>query len=127
MKPCKLVTRSQLKGYGSSSYHANIITKSLIIISKQGRANAYAINDVITSLRDYLKRPNLKTNSQKTLRIVLQKLLERLGNLVEVPFTQKTSTNLEVERLTKKLTKVISETDKSLAELKAIVATIKGK
>ena len=123
----KLVTRSQLKGYGTSSYHARIITKNLIPVTKQKRANAYLLNDVITALKDYLKRPRIKTKSRENLRQVLKTLLERLGNVLVVPFHQESSTHPEISQLAKQLTKAMSDTDRHLAELKANVATINGK
>lgn len=123
----KRVTRSQLKGYGTSSYHARVITKNLLPVTKQKRANAYLLNDVITAFKDYLKRPRLKTKSRKNLKQVLETLLERLGNVLEVPFHQESNTHLEISQLAKPLTKAMSDTDRNLAELKATVATINGK
>jgi hypothetical protein len=52
-------------------------------------------------------------------------LLERLGNVIEVPFDR--PTNPEINQLAKKLTQAITNTDTVLAELKATAATIKAK
>ena len=123
----KLVTRSQLKGYGTSSYHARVITKNLLPVTKQKRANAYLLNDVITSLKEYLKRPRIKNKSRENLKQVLEILLERLGNVLEVPFHQESNRHPEISQLAKQLTKAMSDTDRNLAELKATVATINGK
>lgn len=123
----KLVTRPQLKGYGASSYHARIITKNLIPVTKQGRANAYLLNDIITAFKDYLKRPRIQPKSKENLKQVLEELLKRLGNVLEAPFTQKTKIHPEINQLAKQLTQAMSDTDRNLAELKATVATIHGK
>ncbi|MBE9118632.1 hypothetical protein IQ249_22335 [Lusitaniella coriacea LEGE 07157] len=121
----KVTTRKQLQGYGATRYQAQVVTKNLTPVAKQNRAYAYALTDVITSIREYLQRPRIKATTRQTLEIVLQSLLERLGNVLQVPFTR--GTDPELSQLAKQLTQAMCGTDRALAELKATAATIKGK
>lgn len=121
----KLTTRRQLQGYGASSYHAAMITKNLTLAAKQGRTYIYAVSDVIVSIRDYLQRPHVKPTSRLVLEGVLQVLLERLSNVIEVPFGR--ATDPEINKLARQLSQSMSDTDSALAELEATVATIKSK
>ena len=121
----KLTTRRQLQGYGASSYHAEVITKNLTLVAKQGRTYIYAVSDVIVSIRDYLQRPRVKPTSRQVLEGVLQALLERLNNVVEVPFG--CATDPEINKLARQLSQSMSDTDSALAELEATAATIKSK
>lgn len=121
----KFTTRRQLQGYGASSYHAEVITKNLTLAAKQGQTYIYAVSDVIVSIRDYLQRPRVKPTSRQVLDGVLQVLLERLSNVIEVPFGR--ATNPEINKLARQLSQSISDTDKALAELEATAATIKSK
>lgn len=121
----KITTRLQLKGYGTTRYQAEVITKNLNSVGKQGRAYAYAVGDVIVSMKDYLQRPRVQSRSRQTLQVVLQVLQQRLNNVIEVPFGH--VTNPEINKLARQLTQVMSNTDSVLAELKATAATIKVK
>jgi hypothetical protein len=125
MKADQTTTRKQLQGYGATSYQAKALTQNLTPLGKQGRAHTYPVDEVIVSVREYLQRPRLKVVNQQKLEIVLQTLLERLGNVVEIPFG--CSSNPEIGKLAKQLIQAVSKTNKSLAELKATAATIKGK
>ena len=60
MNADKTTTRKQLQGYGASRYLAYSLTKDLTSATKQGRAYAYVLRDVIVSIREYKKRPRIK-------------------------------------------------------------------
>jgi hypothetical protein len=121
----KTTTRQQLQGYGASRYYAIKLTKHLIPVSRQGKAYVYALSDVIQSLRDNLERSRIKPKTRQTLEQILQLLLARLGNVLEVPFGRANTS--EVNQLAMRLSKAMSQTDTTLAALKATAATIKGK
>ena len=121
----KLTTRKQLKGYGASSYHAEVITKNVTEVAKEGRAYVYTVSDVIISIREYLQRPRVKPASRQILEGILQVLLERLSNVIEVPFGR--ATDPEINKLARQLIQSMSKTNSTIAELKATAATIKAK
>lgn len=121
----EITTRNQLKGYGASSYIARVITKDTPIFKKEGQANVYKVEDVIASTRIYIQNPRIKATTTDLLQSLLQSLLKRLGNVVEVPFYN--GTDPELSRLTRKLSVAMSNTDKAMSDLKATVASIKGK
>jgi hypothetical protein len=121
----KVTTRIQLRGYGATRYQAEAITKNLTVVANQGRAYAYPVGDVVTSIREYLQRPRIQPATHQILKAVLQALLERLGNVIEIPFER--GTNPEINKLARQLTQAMSRTDSALAELKATAATIKAK
>jgi hypothetical protein len=121
----KVTTRLQLQGYGATRYQTEAITKNLTSVSKQGRAYAYPVSDVIASIRDYLQRPRIKPTTSQSLKAVSQALQQRLNNVIEVPFGR--ATDPEINKLARQLTQAMSRTDSALAELKATAATIKAK
>jgi hypothetical protein len=121
----KVTTRLQLQGYGATRYQAEAITKNLTTAAHQGRAYAYPVSDVVVSIREYLQRPRIQPATRQILEAVCLALLERLGNVIEVPFGRGTSP--EINKLARQLTQSMSRTDSALAELKATAATIKAK
>jgi len=121
----KVTTRLQLQGYGATRYQTEAITKNLTSVSKQDRAYAYAVSDVIASIRDYLQRPRIKLTTSQSLKAVSQALQQRLNNVIEAPFGR--ATDPEINKLARQLTQAMSRTDSALAELKAKAATIKAK
>lgn len=125
MNTKKLTTRLQLQGYGATRYQAKAITKNLTAAANQGRAYVYPVADVVASIREYLQRPRIQPATRQILEAVLQALLKRLGNVIEVPFGRGTSP--EINKLARQLTQAMSRTDSALAELKATAATIKAK
>ena len=125
MNASKTTTRKQLQGYGASRYLATVLTKDLTPVTKQGRAYAYVLSDVIISIREYKKRPRIKPTTSQTLENILRSLLERLGNVIQVPFNH--GTDPEISQLAKQLIQAMSDTDSVLVELKATTANIKAK
>jgi hypothetical protein len=121
----KVTTRLQLRGYGATRYQAEAITKNLTSVSKQGRAYVYPVSDVVASIKEYLQRPRIQPATRQILEAVCHALLERLGNVIEVPFGH--GTHPEINKLARQLTQSMSRTDSALAELKATAATIKAK
>jgi len=121
----KVTTRLQLRGYGATRYQAQAITKNLTAVVHHGRAYAYPVSDVVASIREYLQRPRVQPATRKILEAVCRTLLERLGNVIEVPFGH--GTNPEINKLARQLTQAMSRTDSALAELKATAATINAK
>jgi hypothetical protein len=118
-----VTTRQQLQGYGASRYLARTITGSLTPVGKEGRAWTYSSKEVIGSIRNRLQNSRIKLTTQETLNRILNSLLERLGNVVQVSFGS--GTDPELSELTKQLFKAMSKTDKALGELKATAANLK--
>lgn len=125
MNTSKTTTRRQLQGYGVSRYYATKLTKHLTPLCRQGKAYVYALSDVIQSLRDNIERSRIQPKTRLTLEQILQLLLARLGNVLEVPFSRANTS--EVSKLARHLSQAMSQTDTTLAALKATAATIKGK
>ena len=121
----KFTTRLQLRGYGATRYQAEAITKNLTSVAKQNRSYAYAVSDVINSIRAYLHSSRIKPATRRILETVLEALLERLSNVIEVPFSH--STDPEINKLARQLTQIMSNTDRALAEIKATAAALKAK
>jgi hypothetical protein len=125
MQVAKTVTRQQLQGYGATRYHAITLTKNLTPVLRKSRTYVYSLSDVVEVIRDYLQRSRIKPKTCQTLNIILQVLLERLGNVIEIPFS--CGTNSEINALAKSLSQAMSNTDVALAELKATAAEINAK
>ncbi len=121
----KVTTRLQLRGYGATRYQAEAVTKNLTVAANHDRSYAYLVSDVVASIREYLQRPRIQPATRQILEAVCRALLERIGNVIEVPFDR--GTNPEINKLARQLTQAMSRTDSTLAELKATVATIKAK
>ncbi len=119
------VTRRQLQAYGMSKYHTQVITKGLAPVSKQEQAYVYSLSEVIAKVKDYIQRPRIKKSSRELLDVILTALLEFLGNVVEVSFSE--GGDPEVRKIVTKLTQAMAKTDASLAALKADAAEIKQK
>lgn len=118
-------TRAQLKGYGLSDYLATALTKSLNPARKERNTHHYALNEVIASVRAYQERERVKPKTRHSLNALLNNLQERQDNLIAVPFTN--GTDKELSDLAKRAYRTLSKTGKTLSDLKAEAATIKGK
>lgn len=118
-------TRKQLQGYGATRYQSELITKNLTSVAKHGRAYAYAVGDVMVSIKEYSQHTRIKQTTRQSLETILQMLLERLNNVIEVPFGRTTAP--KINKLARQLTQAMSNTDRALTELKATTATIKAK
>lgn len=125
MKKEQYTTRIQLKGYGASQYQARLITQQLTPIDIEKRAYIYDLSDVILSIKKYLNNRRIKIQTRQKLESVLTVLLERLGNVVTVPFIR--GTDPQLSQVSKQLFDKIADIDHYFAEINANVATIKGK
>lgn len=121
------ITRNQLIGYGASRHHAKTLTQSLDPVGKDGSGDAYPIRDVVVSIREYLKRPQIKPKTRQALESVLAALLKSLGNTTEAPFGHGQSQDSDLAESTKQLAQAMSRTDSSLEKMKATAARIEGK
>jgi hypothetical protein len=119
------VTRKQLQSYGISRYHSLAITKNIPSVSKHRKIYLYELIKVIAEIRIYVQRPHIQSSSRKSLSIVLDKLLDLLANVVEVPFL--TEMDTELRTLVVQLTKAMNKTNASLSALKVDSAEIKYK
>ncbi|WP_107668973.1 hypothetical protein [Cyanothece sp. BG0011] len=120
-----ITTRIQLKGYGASQYQARIITQPLTPIGVNKRSYTYAVSDVISSTRIILENPRIHSSTRHQLEAILTSLLNRLDNVVNVPFIQ--GTDPQLSQVSKELFKKMTTINHYLTELNANIATIKGK
>jgi hypothetical protein len=118
-------TRTQLKGYGLSNYLAITLTKNLTPIRKEKNTNHYALNDVITSTQTYRKRKGVKPKTHRSLNALLNTLQECQDNIIVVPFIK--GTDQKLGKLAKHAYQTLSKAVKTLSDLKAEAASIKGK
>ncbi|MEA5509310.1 hypothetical protein VB715_05980 [Crocosphaera sp. UHCC 0190] len=125
MKKEQYTTRIQLKGYGASQYQSRLITKKLTPIDIEKRTYIYDLSDVITSIKQYLERPKIQSQTRRKLESILKVLLERLGNVVTVPFIR--GNDPQLSQVSKQLFDKIADVDRYFSELNANIATIKGK
>lgn len=121
----QVTTRTQLKGYGATQYQARKITQNLTPIGINNRSYSYSLVDVISSIKQYLSNSRIKSKTRNNLQVILQILLDRLDNVVKVPFIQ--GNDPELNQLSKELFKKIVTTNNYLTELEANIASIKGK
>jgi hypothetical protein len=121
----KTITRKQLQTYGMSSYQAATITQNLTPLGKEGRSNTFALTEVIDSIRKRLNIVRLKLSTRNTLGLTINHLLERFGNIVEIPFVQ--SENPEIQKAGAQLLRAIARTDVALADLQAEALEIESK
>jgi hypothetical protein len=121
----KTITRKQLQAYGLTKYQVTTITKSLSPCGKEGRSATFALTEIIDAIRQRLNTARLKQSSRDALASVLSRLLERLGNVVQIPFTQ--SDNPEIQKAGAQLLQAIARTDVALADLKAEALEIEAK
>lgn len=120
----KTTTRKQLQGLGASRYHAVKVTQFIEPVGRQGQAYLYPINEVISSIREYLERPRLKAETHKKLVTVSDTLTNLLGNVIPTVFRK--DANATTSQLSKRLIKAMAKTDTSLAALKLDAADIKA-
>ena len=118
-------TRIQLKGYGASQYQARIMTEQLTPMGMKKRSYTYAVSDVISSMRQILENPRIHSSTRRTIEGILTSLLNRLDNVVNVPFIQ--GNDPQLSQISKALFKKMITTNRYLTELNGKVATIKGK
>jgi hypothetical protein len=121
----KTITRKQLQAYGMSSYQAVTVTQNLTPLGKEGRSNTFNLADVIDSIRTRLSIDRIKLSTRDTLSSTLNQLLERLGNIITIPFVQ--SENSEIQRAGAQLLQSIARTDATLADLNAEAIAIQSK
>lgn len=124
-QPNLTTTRRQLQAYGLSKYQAEAITKYISPVAKQGSTNLYDISEIIKSARQYLERPRIRQTTRTELANLIKALQERLGNVIEVPFTE--GSDPEIRKIGARLLSAMSETDAALANLKADAAEIRKK
>lgn len=103
MKNNQYITRKQLKALGFSSYLATVITKSLTPITRTSKGYFYDLRAVITAVRNHLDRPRIKSSTRQRLSSLLSVLLQRLGNVVTMPFCVGRGNDGEVSRLGRRL------------------------
>lgn len=114
-------TRKQLRGYGATVYLSRKLTESLTPVEKSGRGYRYALEPTISAIRDYAMRSRVRAETRQTLKTILRELLSRLDNVVALQPTTDTS---EVTHLTQALIAAMRRTDKSMADMKATVASM---
>ena len=113
-------TRQQLQGYGASAYLARRLTRSLKPVGKDGNAFVYSLRQVVSAIRQYAEQPNVRATTKETLSRILPELLARLDNVVEMMPKAESS----LGQLAQEAIKAMRRTDKSLARMKATVASL---
>lgn len=121
----QVTTRTQLKGYGASQYQARMITQNLTPTGISKKSYTYAVSDVISSIKQSLDNSRIQLKTRQNLEAILNTLLDRLGNVIKVPFMQ--GTDPELSQVSKQLFKKMTKINHYLTELKGNVATLKGK
>jgi hypothetical protein len=113
----KNLTRKQLQAYGLSKYQVATVTQNLVAAGKDGRSVTFTLTKIIEAIRQRLNAPRLKQRTRDAFTSALTQLLERLGNVVEIPFAA--GGNPEVQKAGAQLLHAIARTDAALADLKA--------
>ena len=113
-------SRRQLQGYGLSRFQSRAVTQQLTHCDRQGQAYLYEIREVITSIRNYVQRPRVQPETKSKLAMVLNLLLQQLGNVTPA-FAGSATT--ELGEMTRSLMRTMVKSDQQLAEMKAVVAS----
>jgi hypothetical protein len=82
----KTVTRKQLISLGASQYQADLMTKSLTLVCKQGRSNVYNLFAVSDRIRILLDNPRLKSATRDAIQAVRWELLALAEQIQDAPF-----------------------------------------
>lgn len=82
----KTVTRKQLKDLGASQYQAELMTKSLTPLCRQGRSNVYDLFAVSDHIRMLLENSRIKTTTRDALQAVRWELLALVEQIQDAPF-----------------------------------------
>jgi hypothetical protein len=82
----KTVTRKQLIGLGASKYQADLITKSLTPVCKQGRSKVYDLFSVSDRIRMLLDNPRLKSTTRDAIQALRWELLALAEQIQDAPF-----------------------------------------
>lgn len=114
-------TRKQLQGYGASRYLAGRLTASITPVAKSGNAYVYALDQVVTAIREYASKARIQATTQQVLAQMTTQMMALLDNVV--PIAPNGSTT-EVSGVTRQLLRQMHRTDKAMAEMKATVASI---
>jgi len=119
------ITRTQLRGYGASSYLARQLTVALIPLEHQGRTSYYAIPDVISAIKAYLMKPRIRPTTQKILEQLQLELAPWMQNTIAIPFG--TTGDVELKHLCLQVIRSKIAFDHQLAEAKVQSALLHGR
>ncbi|MBM0744283.1 hypothetical protein JOY44_22165 [Phormidium sp. CLA17] len=82
----KTVTRKQLVELGASKYQANLVTKPLIPLRKQGSANVYDLFAVSDRCKDLLENKRLKEATCTAIQSLRWAILSLAEQIQDAPF-----------------------------------------
>lgn len=91
----KTVTKRQLIDLGATKYQADLMTKSLAPLCKQGRSNIYDLFAVSDRIRVLLDSPRLKSATRDAIQGVRWELLALAEQIQDAPFGMSVLSQIE--------------------------------
>ena len=82
----KTITRKQLVSLGVSKYQAELVTKTLTPLRKQGSANVYDLFAVSDRCRERIENKRLKEATRTALQALRWELLALAEQIQDAPF-----------------------------------------
>lgn len=82
----KTVTRKQLMGMGASSYQAELVTKTIKPVQKQGRTNIYDLFIVSDRASELMENQRLRESTRKALKALRWEILALSETTHDAPF-----------------------------------------
>ncbi|MEP1079575.1 hypothetical protein NDI52_29640 [Leptolyngbya sp. PL-A3] len=82
----KTITRKQLIEFGASKYQAELVTKSLAPLRKQGSANVYDLFMVSDRCKELLENKRLKESTRNAIKSLRWSILALAEQIQDAPF-----------------------------------------
>ncbi|MBD2068911.1 hypothetical protein H6F93_15510 [Leptolyngbya sp. FACHB-671] len=82
----KTITRKQLVDLGASKYQAELVTKSLTPLRKQGRANVYDLFAASDRCKELIENKRLKEATRNAIQSLRWAILSLAEQIQDAPF-----------------------------------------
>lgn len=117
----KTVTRKQLVELGASPYQAQLVTKSLTPIRKQGRANIYELFAVSDRCKALLENSRLKATTRTAIQSLRWAILSLAEQIQDAPFGMSGIEQLNyAETLDRRAEALFTQTKAKVQQLKTL-------
>lgn len=124
----KTITRKQLVELGASKYQAELVTKSLTPVRKQGSANVYELFAVSESCRGLLENKRLKEATRNAIQSLRWSVLSFAEQLQDAPFGMSGLEQLEyASKLHQRSDDLFAQTQARAQRLRDAAASASGK
>lgn len=124
----KTVTRKQLIGLGASKYQAELVTKPLTPIRKQGSANVYDLFAVSDRCKEVIETKRVKVATRTAIESLRWALLSFAEQIQDAPFGMSGLEQLNyADRLHQRAEDLFTQTKAKAQQLRKTAATASAK